>query len=104
MTFIARLMGWEAADRFAESMASQFANHVSIASCTHARSVDRAFLSVLAQTKGEIRKNNWRGSVVARLAHTFGWKLTAMGYPKDLSLSLAQKLAIELARDKKPAG
>ncbi len=93
-----RWMGWEEIDAVAVTLAEIFSRHVTVGQATKSTVVEKAFLMAIAQAKGEKRKRQWSGSKTARLANTFGWQLVALGYPKEMALSLAKELAVQLAQ------
>ncbi len=100
MPWFNRLMGWDVIDETAAVMVDVFIRHVSIHQCTKERLVNKAFSAILAQATGEKRRREWRGYATARVANTFGWKLVERGYPEEVALSLAKKLAVQLAQKK----
>lgn len=95
-----RWMGWEEVDAVAVTLAEIFSRHVGVSQATKSTVVEKALLLTLAQAKGEKRKRQWSGNKTARLANTFGWQLVALGYSKELALSLARKLAVQLSQKK----
>ena len=95
-----RWMGWEEVDALAMALTEIFSRHIAVGQVKKSAVVEKAFLLVLAQAKGEKRKRGWRGNKAARLANTFGWQLISLGYPKEFSLALAKKLAVHLAQKK----
>ena len=95
-----RWMGWGEVDAVAVTLAEVFSRHVTVSQVTKSTVVEKALLLTLAQAKGEKRKRQWSGSKTARLANTFGWRLVALGYPKEFALPLAKKLAVQLSQQK----
>ena len=95
-----RWMGWEEVDAVAVTLAEIFSRHVAVSQVKKSTVVEKALQLTLSQAKGEKRKRQWSGSKTARLANTFGWQLVTLGYPKEMALPLAKRLAVQLSQNK----